>query len=148
MRHWHRLPSPALDGPKSAGRILHLICLSSPQTFATAIANVCNRHRKRLQPPSQTLSSAIANAIIRQRTSAKGFQEIPKGCTSLIFNQEQTFPFSGKYVILHTQQRTEFTEQKNSDTRWQKQGKSSVHWYPFSTRTDWKKYCAPSMRKV
>ena len=36
-------------------------------------------------------------------TSAKGFQEIPKGCTSLIFNQEQTFPFSGKYVILHTQ---------------------------------------------
>ena len=32
-----------------------------PQTFASVPANVCNRPRKRLQPPLQTFATAIAN---------------------------------------------------------------------------------------
>ncbi len=55
-------PRSALHPPlQCTASILAVHCLFSPQTFASFPANVCNRHRKRLQPPSQTFATAIVN---------------------------------------------------------------------------------------
>ena len=57
MRHWHRLPSPALDWPKIGRQ-------NPTPNLSIFTANVCNRHRKRYHPPPQTFATAIANVII------------------------------------------------------------------------------------